>query len=386
MCITFGYGQNTKFKTGKTDSKNYFTKIKYKNVKSKIIIPVLVEGKTYQFLFDTGAPNVISSEILKTLNNKPLKSLTISDSNNREGTMQLTQLSALSIGNITFRNTSALIFEDEGNVIFDCYEVDGIIGSNLLRKSVVQINAKNKELIITNKIKNLEVESNAPSKLTLVGGQGSPYIEIKLKGEKTASESLLFDTGATGFYDMTEEHFNLFKNNNIAVTISKGKGASGMGLFGASEVNDKYRLKIPSITVNNYDFKNVWTTTTSDSNSRIGAEILDYGIVTLDFRMKNFYFEGFDNPTDLNEKLLGFTPIIDNNKLVVGVVWDKELKDKVSYGDEIISINTFSVANANICDFFTNKSIFKSSDILKITFKTKEGELNTYNLKREFIH
>lgn len=385
LCISIGYAQKTKFKIGKTESKNYCTTIKYKDVNGKIIIPVTIQDSIYHFLFDTGAPNVISSSLLSSINYASNKKLTISDSNDRKQSMNLTTLKEIIVGGVIFTNTSALIFEKSENILFDCFDIDGIIGSNLLQRSIVQLNSKTKELTLTNSLKNLGLLGNdTPERLYIVNAQGSPYIQIKLKGSNTVSEKLLFDTGASGFYDMSKRRLNLFKKHNVATSILSSEGVSGMGLFGASETNIKYRVKVPEISINTYTFSNVITTTTDDDHSRIGSDILNYGVVTLDFRKKKFYFNGFAKTNDLKEKQLGFTPVVENNKLIVGVVWDKALRDLINYGDEIVGVNNVDFSSDNLCDLVSKKSPFKSSDSLEITFKNKNNQINTYIIKRDF--
>jgi hypothetical protein len=53
-----------------------------------------------------------------------------------------------------FENSVALSSNDDKNLVFDCFNLDGFIGSNLLN-SILQIDTRNKTLIITNDEKNL---------------------------------------------------------------------------------------------------------------------------------------------------------------------------------------------------------------------------------------
>jgi hypothetical protein len=297
--------------------------------------------------------------------------------------MELGNIPLLTIGNVSFKNSSALIFESDNNLLFDCFNIDGIIGSNMLRKSVVQIQSKKKLLILTNDSKKLQLHKNYGSKLTLVGNQSSPYITIKLKGEQAGSETLLFDTGASGFYDVCKMNYTVFEQKNIFKVISKGTGSSSTGLYGVAETNEQYQLKTPELIINNMVFKNIVTTTGDDDNSRIGSDLLNYGTVTLNFIKKVFYFEAYKAVNDLDEKLLGFTPTIENNKLVVGFVWDDLLKDKIQFGDEIIKVNNVEVQDRNICDFINKTSIFKENDTLDIVFKNSKGETSKIELAKK---
>jgi uncharacterized pyridoxamine 5'-phosphate oxidase family protein len=375
--------QKAVFKTGSPSPRNYYTEINYEDVNGKIIIPVRIAGETYRFLFDTGAPNLISKALWEKLGTKSKKSISVSDANQKRQSMEVSNIPILTIGNVSFKNSSALIFESDNNLVFDCFNIDGIIGSNLLRKSIVQIQSKNKLLILTNDSKKLQVHKKYESKLTLVGNQSSPYVTIKLKGEHTGSETLLFDTGASGFYDLCKKHYTVFEQKNIFTVISKGTGSSSVGMYGVAEASEQYQLKTPELIINNVVFKNVITTTGDDDNSRIGSDLLNYGTVTLNFIKKGFYFEAYTADNDLNEKLLGFSPTIEKNKLVVGFVWDDLLKDKIQFGDEIIQVNNVEVQARNICYFINKESIFKERDTLNIVFKNSKGVTSKINLEKK---
>ena len=134
--------QNAKFKTGVPTSKNYYTEIKYEDIRGKLIIPIKIGNENYKFLFDTGAPNLISKNVWNKIESKSTKELSVSDANQKKQPMVMARIPVLKIGNVTFKNTSTIVFMDEDNLVFDCFKVDGIIGSNLLRKSIVQIKSK----------------------------------------------------------------------------------------------------------------------------------------------------------------------------------------------------------------------------------------------------
>lgn len=389
ICLSnFINAQNSNFKTGVPTSKNYYTEIKYEDIQGKLIIPITIGNEKYKFLFDTGAPNLISKNVWDKIESKSIKKLSVSDANQKKQPMVLGSIPVLTIGNVTFKNTSTLVYMDEDNLVFDCFKVDGIIGSNLLRKSIVQIKSKDELIILTNNKKNIQLKDSEKSKLTLVGNQSSPYIDIKLKsGEKLANETLLFDTGASGFYDLNKKHFEVFSKNKITKTLSKSNGSSSVGLFGTANKSEQYRVMVPELNINNQVFKNVISITGDDNNSRIGSEVLKYGIVTLDFKKKLFYFEGYEQDLDiqdidLNEKLLGFSATIENNKLVVGFVWDDLLKNKIKFGDKIIEVNGINIHEMNICDFITKKSVFKS-DNLTIVFINDSGQRTNLKLIKQ---
>lgn len=72
ICLLFFnlfYAQQiTNLNHEKTDVKNYFTTISYNEIKGKIIMQAELNGKMYNFIFDTGAPTAISQRIVEELN------------------------------------------------------------------------------------------------------------------------------------------------------------------------------------------------------------------------------------------------------------------------------------------------------------------------------
>lgn len=381
--FTLSHAQKTSLDKGRITTKTYYTEISYENVNGKLIIPVTINSKTYRFLFDTGAPNLITSELKKQLAFTSGNAISVSDANNARQQMEVITIPLFKLGDVFFKNTAALVYDGTDNVLFDCFHIDGIIGSNIFKKSVIQILSKEKLIILTNTIKKLNIKSQNASRLKLVGSQRSPYILVQLKDETEATEEVLFDSGANGFYDLCLRHYNTFEPRDVISTISEGQGANSIGLFGVAQSQTQYRVKIPQMTINGTVFKNTTTITESDDNSRIGSELLDYGNVTLDFKNKKFYFDAFKPEIDLEEKQFGFTPTLVDKTMVVGIVWDESLKERVKFGDEILSVNGINFNNIDTCDFITTPSMFKASDTLDISLKNSQGDIYKMQFERK---
>jgi predicted aspartyl protease len=377
---SFSFAQNIDLNKGNTKEESYYTEIQFEYVNGKIIIPILINEKTYRFLLDTGAPNLITKKLAETLKQKSLQEIKVSDANDNKSSMNFVELPNITIGNVVFENSVALSSNDDGNLVFDCFNLDGFIGSNLLRNSILQIDTRNKTLIITNDEKKLKLNKKNSIELSLIGNQSSPYIWIKLKGKNSGKEQVLLDTGMKGFYDISNRNYSLLKNENIFKIISTGIGSKEIGLFGNSKDSEQLKIFLPEMKISNSSFLNISTITTNDKNSRIGIELFENGIATLDFKNKKFYFDQYGINTDLNEKQLGFSATILNQKLSIGIVWDEKLKDKIFSGDEIIEINGKNYENYLLCDLINKKSIFKEIEIVNIKIRNKTGEIRDINL------
>lgn len=101
-------------------------------------------------------------------------------------------------------------------------------------------------------------------------------------------------------------------------------------------------------------FKNVTVNTTDSKDSRIGAELLKYGDVIIDYPGKKFYFRPYSTgEIDLGERNWPVQPVFKDGKFVIGVLWDPAFKDEIQLGDEILSFGEIDFESITACDAFT---------------------------------
>ena len=157
-----------------------------------------------------------------------------------------------------------------------------------------------------------------------------------------------------------------------------------MGLFGVTEDTLQYRLLLPQMEINRFKILNIYTETISDDNSRIGSKILEYGIITIDYKNKKFYFiPSEENDIDASEKNFPIDFVPRNNQLYVGFVWDNNISDRISYGDQVVAIDDISYHNVNICDIITKDAILKNKSTVKISTLNQKGEKVETVIKRK---
>ena len=381
VCVS----QNFNLNRGTVQTKDYYSEITFEYVKSKIIIPVEIEGKAYRFILDTGAPNIISKELFQTIKNDSLATIPITDINQKKLDLQVVSIPKLVLGDVIFKNSAALVYDLKLNKILDCFHIDGFIGSNMLRNSIVQIQLKNKMLTITDDKKRLHLNRKNATKLKLLGIQSSPFIWMNLFGNGKAKEQVLIDTGMAGFYDLSNKDFKIFHDKDIIQFIDSSKGSHSGGLFGSENKTEQYRSLIPKIEIAKSVFTNFVTTTTHDKFSKIGTDILDYGNMTIDYKNKRFYFDPFKKEINLKKKELGFDPAFVNDKIVVGFVWDKNLKELISYGDEIMEVNHINIQDSDLCDLAIKKNLFMNSEKFNLHIKKQNGDIMELDLEKKYF-
>jgi predicted aspartyl protease len=369
------------FNQGKINDKEYYEVIPYETEIGKIILPVTINNKTYRFLLDTGAPNLFSTELLKEINVAEGDSINVNDANNQDQKMKFAVVPQLKIGNLVFENQAGLIYNFEEHNLLSCYKIDGFIGSNLLRNSIIKMNGANKTIIITNKIKSLKIDKK-PIKMKLYGNQKSPFVELKFVGKNNekASDMVLVDTGMDGLYDMSKRAYTIFENSKIFEALYTATGIGDSGLFGAGDSSEQKLLEIENANLNQQIINNIMVSTTLDDNSRIGLDFLKYGDITLDFLNKKFYFES-PKTIDVKEKTPKFFTSVQNDKVVIGIVWDEKLKLLMNTGDEVISADQIDITNISLCDFLRLKKEWKNKESYILKLKNKEGQISEITIE-----
>jgi predicted aspartyl protease len=369
--LSVGQGSFT-FNQGQSKSLEYFAVIPYENVKGKIIIKAVINEKLYRFILDTGAPTTVTKDLYNDLQLKTINKLPVYDQSGRVDSMVVVSLKEISIGDVTFTDVATLVAEK--TLILECFQVDGFIGSNLLRNSVVQFNDSNKTISITNNEKRLNLNPKESSDLFLDKFQSNPFFWINLENKKKVSEQLLFDSGMDDFYNLSLIHYSIFEKKNIFKILARANGSYSMGLHGASNDTISYKLQLPKMKINGTELNNVSVKTTASANSRIGSQLIEKGIVTIDYKNKKFYFSSkFGGKIDLFEKSLPVELIYRNDEIQVGIVWDDELRHKIKPGDKIIAVDDFSYEDIDVCDIIRNEPRLKDKERFTLTIKTETG-------------
>ena len=347
------------FNRGRIKQNSYFERIPYKKIGGLPVVQVTINGKEYNFLFDTGAMFTISDKLYKDINPPVISEKSIGDISGQRKKMKIVRFPELQLQDITFKNTRGIVLHED-NKYYECVGIDGFIGSNMLRNSVVHIDEQNMQIIITNNIKNLSLVEPEYQEMKLFGNQSRPYIVITLqKGEKRVREKVLFDSGMAGFLKLYIN--SAISYNDVVELIMESEGSSLFGIHGSAPKQKHLLFNIPELVIGNYLINNVKTRTLYGSDSSIGAELFEYGAVTLNFKNKQFNFSAYSN---INTDKLSMKPEnlnfnIQNGKLVVGIIWDKTLEATVNLGDEVLGINGVDIQSWDICQLYLLRNIPK---------------------------
>lgn len=357
---------------GGVDTAGYFIRLPYKNVNDKLIVKVSIEGEQYKFIFDTGALTCVSQKIANRLESISVKEkVGVKDQSGKSDSASLIVLNEIKLDSTRFVNIPALIIEE--SILFDCFDVDGFIGSNLLHNSIVQFCVEDSTIIITDRIEILkDLDKKYSSKLLLKDNpQYSPFFIMKIGRSKL---QVLFDSGSDELVALGIDDFNSLAGSKDFRVLSRITGSSSVGMLGVAENAEEHKLYVPQLTIGSSKLSNA-IAQTAVGRSRIGVKLLNYGMVTIDYISGFFYFQPSDpnKPyTNVREKYWTASPNWKDGSLVVGAVWD-DLGQPVNQGDKVLAIDGVRCNGITICDLLLRPLIAKDKVEAFITIENKEG-------------
>jgi hypothetical protein len=370
--------QNFTYNQGGTDAKNYYEEIPYENINGKIFISGEIVGKKHRFLFDTGAPCSISKELAAELNAKALHKDLITDAYLHSDSATIVELNDLKLGGLTFNHIPTItLFPD----FYKCYHIDGVIGSNLFRHSIVSIVNSKHIMIFTDQEAKLKLDrKNSVPLISKDGSQSDPQIRILMKNNLKLT--IPFDTGDSNFFRISDEAVTALKPYALFDTLARGYGASTLSLMGMQDAANKYLYKVASFSVGNGLFTNLVIESNKDAIPAIGSKLLDYGTVTLDFINGRFYFDANKTMNDLGEKQWPIQPTFADNKFIVGVVWQKAT-GLIKQGEQILAADGVDYSHITLCDLINLTPPLNAKESAVLTLKDAQGNIRKVTIKKE---
>ena len=308
----------------------------------QIYIPVTINGRQHLMNFDTGSSQGVAYEGVSWPYGEPIGKVDSRDANGKRDTIEVVRFPDFNMGSLTISNyKGSLLQRMDGN-----YTDEGIIGFDLLNKGLlVKIDMRAKHLIVTDRPKFFDHESGYIVKYKL--RRFVPFININTF--LSHQEPVMLDLGAQDLFSMNKQNFDRerFKDARVAQLVEETTtGQSAIGNFGAEKENLIFYLHFPKISWGKLSLLDVHAMTTQ-GDSKIGAQLLQYGTLTIDGRRKKLKFMPF-NASDsilINNKLDDITYVPLHGRAVVGTIrhTSKQYKNGFRQGDIILKINGDSI-------------------------------------------
>jgi len=351
----------------------------------QIIIPVIIAGETYQFLFDTGATTIISEEIATKLALKQLFKNNLSDGAGKVQEQPFYSLPGLHVGGIDFENVVAATADMKKFETQYCVKLDGILGTNIMRKCHWKIDYKNG--VITMSDKAIKPGKNFYAVDFEEGFSGTPILELFMG---RYSVNMLMDTGYNGGFSIPDSlYFKSRKNHEKP--YKKGHGITTITLF-ENDYKEKYMGIIDSVYIANkrHLVLNGIADIDHADTFLIGNRVFKgFGEVILDWKKHRIYLP--EKVLDVNGEYntFGFAPVFKNSNVVISIVWEGSdaFANGLAAGDTVTGINghtTAGIDSAMWCGLLEQIKGEMASEV-NISVLKQDGTTITCTLKRTNI-
>lgn len=364
-------------KSGSTQNESFFEIVSTEKASGLIIIPVEINGETYRFLFDTGAILSLSDELQEKFKFKTVKWGNIVDSDNHKTKVRYVRIDSLSIGKVSFWGQTAFVTDLDKNPVIGCMNIDGIIGSNLMRHCNWAIDYQNDQIALFKDTTNLlsQATYNIPFH---TDNQYSQLLQFEFG--KATLKNIKMDYGSNGSITLSDEGFQVLKKHKIVDKTLQVTGFSQSGISGkVSKKNGEIALA-DTLTAGNLKIPNVEIKT--GKSGLLGTEVLSRFVVSIDFDNKTVAFEPVEgSETDYSTFGFGVGYSPEKQVYVMQVIENSSAeKSGIAAGMQIIKIDTLDFSsNSSLCDYIQYNSNAKES--ITIELIGEKGE----NKKMELI-
>lgn len=316
-----------------------------------MIIPVDIEGETYRFLFDTGAPNVVSTELSERLKLKKSRSIKTVDSQGNESLLDYVKVQKINISGAAFVNTTAAVADLKQAEAIACLNIDGLIGANLMRKAFWQIDSQKNVIRIASDFDQLTRPVNGYIVPFTTEVTGTPLIHLRMGHVDV--KKLKMDTGSVGFLSTDSESYNGLKSENQILAERSSYGASSVGLFGTSENDTIRQVLVKELSMGNLSVSGQVIDMKRSKSSLLGMSFLRNYLVTIDWKNNLVYLYPQGEFQNAYAESFGISLFKEGDKMVVSLIADGSSAQQqgIKVGDVVLRVNDVDVAHTTLEEY-----------------------------------
>ncbi len=299
------------------------------------VVNVSINGKSYLFLFDTGAQmTCISDEVVSK------EQLEVRLTNNyiigMSGNISYTLLPSVSLGSMIIDSLEAIVLPGN-NPSLRAIGVVGIIGANTLLNLVVTFDAQSKAITLSRSSFDERMDW-IPMKLW----DGLPLLALKLRGkEELYDVPGVFDSGSSmGAFGLPSvKGFEEWTAAGLIDSVEEGQGTTTLMLGGRVGMDKLYRGELKECHIGNGVFSGIPVYTGGIDYLLLCFKITDLGKLTLDYPNKRFSFTAYEGAAVWEGDQRPVTTAVINGELKITAVWGKEALEKIAPGYTVTALD-----------------------------------------------
>lgn len=340
--------------------------------RGQVFLPVVIGGKDYRFLFDTGSGQAVVYDDLPIPDCQSAGQIISVDAIGHRDTVQMLTLPPITLGSVTFTGCQATL----QHRAVRRKNIDGIIGFDIIAKGMnAKIDVQAGLLILSDNRDFFDAEEGYETRYKL--NYHVPYIELNPFGR--FKEPTLFDTGSRQFYAINKGSFDKGMRGASYMTgvqiKSRTRGRYAFGHQGLEPEGEVVFLTLDAMKWGDFLFSDVSVITTQ-GGSHLGAALLDYGAVVFNPKRRRVRFEPYNHSShcSVNNVSMEIAFVSENNRPVAGIVRVGSQPYECGFrsGDTIIAIDGRAVSNFTE---FTNWNFLRGREYV-FTVIRRDGSLH----------
>jgi hypothetical protein len=269
-------------KQGYMAEQKFSAQTNFEQIHGLVIVPVMINGKNYRFLFDTGAPTAISQQLNNDLKLKVQHKGKITDSDKKKSKIEYVSLDSLLVGGVAFYNQSCIVVDFDKNPKLKCMQLDGILGSNTMRFCNWRIDFYKQEIGFSNHFVDTTNKSFIPFET-----DHQYDININLNLDTLVLKNIKIDYGSNGALSLPKSVLIELDKKNAIMELRSHYGFSQSGISGKITKIDELYCQFDSLYYKDLVFRNI---PIYNGTGLLGCKILSNWIVEIDWDHQKLYF------------------------------------------------------------------------------------------------
>lgn len=324
-----------------------------------------IEGKSYPFILDTGASNIIFMDADDPLHKQAgvgLKWFSVGlDATSHLFFTWIYEVEEFKMSGLTFNN-----FKFDG-VRFKPNHCDsdikGIIGKDLMKHFTWYFNSSDRRIVIANNIESLSLDQVFDT-LNVSINRNSHHIRLRLKVDNSVKEPFILDTGYNGGIGLSANPESIGGEDKVRVIGNAGRSLS-------NKSDELHRYKIPLVKTSEENFvlaRNVAGYISPGRANLLGNKILKRWDYVLDYHNKQVLIrKDSSRSISMNPRGYGLTFDVSDSMdvLLSSVDEDVYVSSGIEPGWKVSALNDHEINADNYCELVS--AAFRK-DTMKITF------------------
>lgn len=336
-----GCGGSKMFLKGEAPEAEYTAQVPFTRSLNLIIVEIEMGGKPRRFLFDSGAPMVVSEELAKEFDMKVVTKNYVKDSGGQRKRQNYVRMPNFNFSHQPFGGFTAIVVDLNYSPVIACLEIDGILGANMMRRAFWKIDFVEEVMYFSNYDEFLP-EGKATVLPFRTKSTFTPVVDLMI--DSTVVKNVTFDTGSANALSISRSIVPEFDVNSSDVYSSYGYQSSG--IFGALADTAYYLQKTVSVGKTPIPAM-MLSVHQKNGKALLGTGFFEDYDVVLNWQQRRAFLIPATDSVSMGLTSIGFSVVKQGDQLIVSsVTMGQEAEQAgLAFGDRIIEINGITCTN-----------------------------------------